>query len=192
MIRSVARKVLARIARRAARDELFEKPGERAPTPPLDDEGDDDEEDESGPVSAAAQVRGGGQEALAAVGGPVLLHHWATWCEPCLEELPRIEALAQALGGRVYGVSWELFDAPGAVGEVATRVQGFCEAQGLSWPSLVWTEGPDALFDAQDMTYRKIPQSRVVAADGEILHEVHGPLDDGALEVVKALLGDAP
>jgi peroxiredoxin len=33
-------------------------------------------------------------------GRPVLLNFWATWCPPCVEEMPAMEALAQRVGDR--------------------------------------------------------------------------------------------
>ena len=33
-------------------------------------------------------------------GRPVLLHFWATWCPPCVEEIPQVESLAKRLGDR--------------------------------------------------------------------------------------------
>ncbi len=38
--------------------------------------------------------------ALMAGGDTVILHFWASWCGPCMEELPEIGKLAQALRGR--------------------------------------------------------------------------------------------
>lgn len=35
-------------------------------------------------------------------GKVVLVHFWATWCEPCLTELPRIERLRVALAGKPF------------------------------------------------------------------------------------------
>ena len=29
--------------------------------------------------------------------GPTIIHFWATWCAPCLEELPQLDAFAQGL-----------------------------------------------------------------------------------------------
>lgn len=35
------------------------------------------------------------------LGKPVLLNLWATWCAPCVKELPSLDALAGQLGNRV-------------------------------------------------------------------------------------------
>ncbi len=56
--------------------------------------------------------------ALMASGDTIILHFWASWCPPCMEELPDIGKLAQVLHGRrvqVVSVShddaWEDADA---------------------------------------------------------------------------------
>ena len=47
---------------------------------------------------------------LAAQGGPVLVNLWATWCAPCVVEMPQLDALAGELDGevRVITVSQDL------------------------------------------------------------------------------------
>ena len=52
-----------------------------------------------------------GQELdLGAQDGPVLLNLWATWCGPCVKEMPQLDALAAELEGevRVITVSQDL------------------------------------------------------------------------------------
>ena len=34
-------------------------------------------------------------------GKPVLLHFWASWCAPCVTEMPSVESLSRRLGDRV-------------------------------------------------------------------------------------------
>ena len=47
---------------------------------------------------------------LGAQDGPVLLNLWATWCAPCVKEMPQLDALAAELDGevRVITVSQDL------------------------------------------------------------------------------------
>ena len=52
----------------------------------------------------------GGTLDLGAADGPVLINLWATWCAPCVEEMPQLDQLAQALNGevRVITISQDL------------------------------------------------------------------------------------
>jgi len=68
-------------------------------------------------------------------GGPVLVHFFATWCEPCREELPALQRLAarsQAQPGHqpltVLAIS---------VGEVELRVRRFFEEAPVAYPVLL-------------------------------------------------------
>ncbi|MCX9146639.1 TlpA family protein disulfide reductase [Erythrobacter sp. WG] len=42
---------------------------------------------------------------LGAQDGPVLLNLWATWCGPCVKEMPQLDALAGKLEGEVKVVT---------------------------------------------------------------------------------------
>ena len=53
------------------------------------------------PIAFSVATPAGGTLNLSDFKGQVvLLNFWATWCEPCLEEMPAMERLAQAYRGR--------------------------------------------------------------------------------------------
>ena len=57
----------------------------------------------------------------------VLLNFWATWCPPCLEEVPALVELQQSLGSKglqVVGVALDEADA----------VRGFAREHGVDYP----------------------------------------------------------
>ena len=50
---------------------------------------------------------------LKAFGGkPTLVNLWASWCAPCVKELPTLDKLARAQGGRLNVVAISQHDAP--------------------------------------------------------------------------------
>jgi len=75
-----------------------------------------------------AKLIGGGKFDLAAARGKVVvLNFWATWCEPCMEEMPALDAYYRAhrdAGLEVLGIS---LDSPRDLGKVrdAAKKVGF-------------------------------------------------------------------
>ncbi|WP_225780998.1 TlpA disulfide reductase family protein [Xenophilus sp. Marseille-Q4582] len=88
----------------------------------------------AGPVSAGATALGadfwaqrferpeGGELALASLQGrPLLINFWATWCPPCVEELPMLDRFHAAQGERGMQVVGLAIDQPSAVRKFLAR-----------------------------------------------------------------------
>jgi thiol-disulfide isomerase/thioredoxin len=203
MVRRVAQGVAEQIAGRARGAELFERTGERAPsgppTLPTNSATPVDaplEGEMTGPgLSAQAVELSPGairvvdlaqlQATLAADPRPKVLHHWATWCDACVEELPRVDGLVARLGDSalVVGVSWELFERFGKDEfAVLKDLTHFVAEQSLAMPTLVFRGEPDQLFQALSLGFEQIPQTRILDAGGQQLHAFEGPMAEVDLD----------
>lgn len=131
------------------------------------------------------------RDALKPRGRPIIEHHWATWCEPCLDELPQIQALASAVNGHadVVGVSWERFvDDEGAQAAV-DKVAAFMASRGLTFPTIVVDGVPDDLLVELDLPATTIPQTRVFDAHGAVVGLYPEALDGQASAEIRGLVG---
>ena len=94
-------------------------------------------------------------------GRPLLVNFWATWCPPCIEELPLIEAFYQqnkANGWQVLGLAVDKLE----------RVQSFLKATPLSFAiGMAGLEGTDLSRELGNMT-GSLPFTVVLASDGQI------------------------
>ena len=111
---------------------------------------------------------------LAALRGKVVLvNFWATWCAPCVEEMPALERLRDRLGPRGFEVL--------AVNqaEMPARVTAFAERYGLKLPMPMDREKSVA----KAWKVRALPTTFVVDTAGRIRLFAEGELDTGpALE----------
>jgi peroxiredoxin len=94
----------------------------------------------------------------------VLLNFWATWCPPCVQEMPYLNQIASERDMVVWGVN---FNEP--AGAAAT----FVEQHGITFPIL--TE----LDDITELVYkvRGLPITYVIDPNGAIAKTVIGQLD---------------
>jgi len=109
-------------------------------------------------------------------GKVVLLNIWATWCPPCVEEMPSIEKLYQALRGEAFEILAVSLDASGA-----TAVGPFMERNELNFPALIDTAG--TLKNLYQTT--GVPESFIIDKQGNILEKVIGPRDWAAPGVIR-------
>ncbi len=129
----------------------------------------------------AEELRTGEPVDLADLAGdPVLLTSWATWCEPCQEELPAIEAFYQDRlddGLQVVAVNVN------AIGPDEPAIEPMADGLGLTMP--LWRD-PDNRF-AVAFDGVGVPTNVLVDADGAILRTWAGAIDVTDPEVVDAV-----
>jgi peroxiredoxin len=99
-------------------------------------------------------------------GKVVFLNIWATWCPPCREEMPSMEALYRKLKGRNFEMFAVSVDRDGE-----KVVRPFAAKHGLTFP---------VLLDPDNKTYRLygltgVPETFIVDKSGVIIHKIIGP-----------------
>jgi len=111
--------------------------------------------------------------------GPVVLDFWATWCKPCVQSLPELEAIHQKFaprGATVIGIS---VDSP----RNFARVRPFAQKLGLTFPVVLdQDERLQQLFQVRGM-----PTTIVIAPDGRIVRARQGYLPGDAAAIEAAL-----
>ena len=110
-------------------------------------------------------------------GKAVLVNFWDTWCAPCREEMPSIEALRVALQGKPFVVLAV------NVGESARVARDFAGTMTLGFPLLLDRDmGTTRAWGA-----RILPASFVVGPDGRIRYSYFGALGWARADVRTAI-----
>ena len=128
-------------------------------------------------------VGGGGDRVSLAqfAGRPLVINFWASWCVPCRDEMPALQAAGERLAGRVAFVGINHQDDPAAAGEFEREV-------GVRYAS-----GADPTGDvARQYGARGLPTTVLVDARGDIVARQLGEItEDELLELVRRAFGSA-
>ena len=115
-------------------------------------------------------------------GKVVFLNIWATWCAPCIEEMPSMEKLYQKLKDEEFEILAISIDELGA-----DVVIPFMNKYKLSFNAL--TDKAGTIKSLYRIT--GVPESFVIDKDGRIVEEVVGPRDwasDGVIRYFRRLI----
>jgi cytochrome c biogenesis protein CcmG, thiol:disulfide interchange protein DsbE len=112
-------------------------------------------------------------------GKVVLVNFWATWCEPCRDEMPSIERLRASLDSRRFAVLAV------NLAEPESRIRKFLDAVPVAFP---------VLLDRDSQTTRAwqaklLPATYIVGPDGRIRYRHVGELDWAKPEVRELIAG---
>jgi thiol-disulfide isomerase/thioredoxin len=102
----------------------------------------------------------------------VVVNFWATWCPPCIKEMPELSALdAERKDVAVVGLAFEEID--------VEELKAFVKQHPVVYPiALVDVYNPPADFD----TPRGLPLTYLIAPDGSVAEKIMGPVTRAELE----------
>ena len=133
------------------------------------------------PPLAGASLDGRALDLRDYKGRVVLLNFWATWCDPCREEMPSFQRLRDRLRGRPFEVLTVNF------GEGPERIKPFLERFRISLPVLL-----DRDKEAAAAWHAGgLPMTFLIDAKGRVRYSAFGESDWSTgepLRVVEALL----
>jgi len=134
------------------------------------------------PITAQAQPGKFNREEFR--GRVVLLDFWATWCAPCLEELPRLRRLhetREADGLAIVGVALDATD--------RRALTSWLRRNGVTWPQIHDTRGYDGEL-AQQFDVDRLPATVLFDRDGRIVaRDLRGDRLEAAIDALLAGIG---
>lgn len=114
-------------------------------------------------------------------GKALLVNFWATWCGPCVQEMPELSALANEEAGRRFNVIGIGIDSPSAMSEFATR-------HNIKYPLYVGGMGGTELSRGFGNTNGGLPFTVLIGADGQVRKTYLGKLKFDELKADLAAL----
>jgi len=112
-------------------------------------------------------------------GKTVFVNFWASWCQPCKDEMPSLEALYRELSGnesfRMLTILYK--DDP-------RNAMEYMKAKGYTFPVYIDFEGTSA----KNFGVTGVPETYIVDKNGILKHKIIGPADWVAPEARNAVL----
>jgi peroxiredoxin len=105
-------------------------------------------------------------------GKPAIINFWASWCPPCRQELPALQAAYNAHRDEIGFIAVDVKEEPGTV-------TSFIRELGLSFPVVFDLDG-----QVSDVSYevRGLPTTIFVDVNGVVAARHVGPLDEATID----------
>ena len=102
-------------------------------------------------------------------GKPLVVNFWATWCGPCVQEMPELSELAHQEGGKRFNVIGIGIDSPSNMSEFAAKLK-------IAYPLYVGGMGGTELSRDCGNKAGGLPYTVLIGADGQVLKTYLGKL----------------
>ena len=116
-------------------------------------------------------------------GQVVLVHFWASWCAPCLVEMPSMQRLKTAMAGRPFDILAI------NVKESKSKAWRFTKLLNVSFTTLLDSDG--AVAEAWDVSF--YPTSYLIDGEGKIRYRAYGAIkwdDEATRQRIEELMPD--
>jgi thiol-disulfide isomerase/thioredoxin len=111
-----------------------------------------------------------------------VINFWATWCPPCIEEIPEFIKMQKQYGDK--GVQFI-----GIAIEERESVADYLKSIAINYPILIGGIDATALSQQMGNVIGAVPFTVVVNREGQIIHQQPGPLsDEQMLKIITPLI----
>lgn len=103
----------------------------------------------------------------------IIINYWASWCEPCFEEIPQLNAFYQRHHNQVllFGVNYEHLE-PSRLAALASKMQ-------INYPVL--ESDPAAIFAIGDVP--NLPATYIINPAGKVVKTLYGKQTERSLSL---------
>jgi peroxiredoxin len=117
-----------------------------------------------------------------------LVNFWATWCAPCVKEMPEIQTMLRMYGHRAFEVVTVSINYPD---EKAGALKALTNLHATSRNLILGSTDIYTLLAAFDKDWNAaVPYTMLIKPDGEVVYKFQGPIDP--LELRRIIISNLP